>query len=126
MSDVRRLTDIGPCGIGFLKCCLAWHTLRAASREDAMPLRHQRSNGGTVRARILAVISETPGIGIDELRGRLPDVGRRQLSNALHELRAQGRVESPAYGSYRVPSPRPRPPAGVGQIMPLARLMASR
>ena len=86
-----------------------------------------RSTTDTLRAHILSAIAESPGINIDGLTAAHPAMTRRQIHNALHELRVQGRIESPAYRCYRLPSAhRQRSPAGAGQTAPMHRLMAGR
>jgi len=80
-----------------------------------------------LRKRVLATIEATPGITIAELRAQLPELTRRQIHNALQELRASGRIEAAEYGRYRVPTAAPRPStAGRGQVVPMHKLMAGR
>ena len=80
----------------------------------------------SIRNRILAAIQSQPGIDLSSLKAALPDLKRRQVHNALAELRQQGRIESPAHGCYCLPVPRTRPSAGANQTAPLSRLMAGR
>jgi predicted transcriptional regulator len=82
----------------------------------------------SMRAKILRAIGDSPGIALAELRARLPDIGRTQLNNALHELRNQNRVEAAdRCGRYRLSvRAAQRSPAGAGQTAPMAKLMAGR
>ena len=87
-----------------------------------------RTNADSARDRILAVISGSSTITVVELRARLPEMRRSQITNALTELTLSGSITRISHGCYRARVRRLPSPASANVVsgIPLSRLMAGR
>ena len=79
--------------------------------------------------RILTVLAERPVLAAEEIRAALPDIKNSSVTHAIDRLRAAGRIESAAWGHYRLTRKIEAPTSYSenGYIRPpLAKLMAGR